>query len=319
MSGIGIIANPHSKLNKRDPWRKQLLSYIVGSQGKVEVTQSVLHLRQVAQEFKDQSIEIVAINGGDGTISQTLTAFIDTYGETPLPHFALLRGGTMNMLASNLGIQGSPEQVLAKLVESYASKHVFKKKRLNSLRVGGQYGFLFGTGVSAAFLETFYQHKSGPIGVLWLMLRIVMSRVWGGELFRRVLKSESVRLTSKDQDWRVECHSCGILASTVRKIPMGFPMFHQAEKPQQSDMEVLCFTIPSEKIVTQLFPVVYQHCLQTLFPKWHQKRRLFSCLSKNIEIYLSKTNIYTLDGEIFKTSQKRLHVDIGPSITFLLP
>ena len=97
MSGIGIITNPHSKQNKRNPSRSQLLSYILGKQGQMEVTQSLDDLAQVAEKFKKNEIEILAINGGDGTISQTLTAFHKVYGDTKLPKIAILPGGTMNV------------------------------------------------------------------------------------------------------------------------------------------------------------------------------------------------------------------------------
>src|SRR5438128_2499711 len=102
MSGIGIITNPHAKLNKRNPSRTALLGYILGQQGQLEVTNSLEDLSRVACEFRDQRIGILAINGGDGTISRTLTAFIHEYDGLPLPKVVLLRGGTINVLAKNL-------------------------------------------------------------------------------------------------------------------------------------------------------------------------------------------------------------------------
>src|SRR4051812_22856783 len=119
MSGIGIITNPHSKLNKRNPARMSLLGYILGAKGQLEVTNTLEDLGRVARDFKEKGVTILAINGGDGTICRTLTAFIKEYGETgtPLPQVALLRGGTINVLANNLRIKGSPEQVLYRLVD----------------------------------------------------------------------------------------------------------------------------------------------------------------------------------------------------------
>ena len=122
MSGIGIITNPHSKLNKRNPQRTALLGYILGEKGRLEVTNNLDDLGRVAREFKSKNIGILAINGGDGTICRTLTAFIQVYGNAPLPKVALLRGGTINVLANNLGIAGSPEQVLYRLVEVYSNE-----------------------------------------------------------------------------------------------------------------------------------------------------------------------------------------------------
>src|SRR5690349_19758362 len=105
MPGIGIIANPHSKLNKQNPERHELLGYILGQQGQLRLTESLEHLSKVAAEFHQKKIDILAINGGDGTISRTLTAIVNEYKGDPLPPIALLRGGTMNVLAQNLGVK----------------------------------------------------------------------------------------------------------------------------------------------------------------------------------------------------------------------
>ena len=61
MAGIGIITNPNSKLNIKKPTRGLLLGYIVGQFGNLEITNSVDDLGRVAQLFKQQSIEILAI------------------------------------------------------------------------------------------------------------------------------------------------------------------------------------------------------------------------------------------------------------------
>ena len=63
MSGIGIITNPHSKLNKRNPNRTALLGYILGAKGQLEVTNTLADLGRVARDFKDKGITTLAING----------------------------------------------------------------------------------------------------------------------------------------------------------------------------------------------------------------------------------------------------------------
>ena len=133
MSGIGIITNPHSKLNKRNPARSALLGYILGEKGTLEVTNSLEDIGRVAREFKERRIGLLAINGGDGTICRTLTAFIKEYGTAPMPKVALLRGGTINVLANNLGIRGSPEQILYRLVEAHSTGGELTSRALRSI------------------------------------------------------------------------------------------------------------------------------------------------------------------------------------------
>ena len=67
-------------------------------------TETLDEVRGLAREFKEKGIDILGISGGDGTNHRTLSTFLEVYGETPLPKIALLRGGTMNNLANQLGI-----------------------------------------------------------------------------------------------------------------------------------------------------------------------------------------------------------------------
>ena len=115
----------------------------------------------MASDFKEHGIKILAINGGDGTISQTLTAFIKAYDGAPLPKIAILRGGTINVLAENLGIKGSPEQVLYRLIERHSINNLTVTRKISTICIEGQHGFLFGNGTTAGFLELFTKIKLG--------------------------------------------------------------------------------------------------------------------------------------------------------------
>ena len=158
MAGIGIITNPHSKLNKRNLYRQQLLSYIAGETGILETTNNLEELENVAREFCQKNITVLAINGGDGTISRTITAFLHAYKENnkALPAIVLLRGGTINMLAKNLRVTGNPEEILYRLIESHSSGQTHKSRTINTLQIGDNYGFLFASGTSSRFLKEFY-------------------------------------------------------------------------------------------------------------------------------------------------------------------
>ena len=71
MPKVGIIANPHSKLNKRRPKRLEVMKKIVGSHGDFIVTQSLSELDEKIKFMSSANYATIAICGGDGTISQT--------------------------------------------------------------------------------------------------------------------------------------------------------------------------------------------------------------------------------------------------------
>src|SRR5205809_168029 len=74
--GIGLITNPRSRVNQREPGRARRLSYLDGSHGNAEATKTIDDLYRVCEEFKKERIDVLGISGGDGTMQHTLTAMI---------------------------------------------------------------------------------------------------------------------------------------------------------------------------------------------------------------------------------------------------
>ena len=67
---------------------------------------SIDELYRIAEDFRRDDIDVLAISGGDGTNHVTLTGFLDVYGGHTMPQVALLRGGTMNTVANSVGVGG---------------------------------------------------------------------------------------------------------------------------------------------------------------------------------------------------------------------
>lgn len=307
MSGIGIITNPHSKLNKRNPARSALLGYILGEQGTLEVTNSLEDLGRVAREFKARNIKILAINGGDGTISRTLTAFLNEYGQHPLPKIALLRGGTINVLANNLKVFGTPEQILYRLVEGHSTGIVFDVKKLSTIEIQGNFGFLFGNGVASSFLKEYYKRKSGPVGALLWVLLVWISGFWNGGLYRGIVRDlwYTLRIPTR---LSLAHRTCAVFCSTVREMPLGIPLFLQLTKTQRQ-IQCYSFCFKAKEAIWQLplFMLKRQKC-----------HPLVLDLTTNHLIIESKAPYdYTLDGELYTCNDGYLEIRLGPEIEFL--
>ncbi|HPM41898.1 MAG TPA: sphingosine kinase, partial [bacterium] len=67
MSGIGIILNPHSRSNRKNPERIKQLGFIVGDRGSCHATETLDQVRDLAREFRNRGVEVLGISGGDGT------------------------------------------------------------------------------------------------------------------------------------------------------------------------------------------------------------------------------------------------------------
>lgn len=306
MAGIGIIANPHSKLNKRNPERPKLLSYIAGERGQLEITQNLEQLKDVATDFKKKNIDILAINGGDGTISQTLSAFIKIYETQPLPQIAVLGGGTMNMLAKNLNISGSPQEILTRLIQVYSSQVPVNEKTIPSLKVEENYGFLFASGTSAHFLREFYKNKTGALGAISLVLKLSFSILSKGDLHKNIVQSEQVSIESPGSG-PLAHQSLSVLASTVVKVPLGLPYFtqlrHSDHKIQYSSV-----TMSTSEIAYKL--------PRLIFNRGNPKFELTATC--NHFSFQSQSKIfYTIDGELYQSDSNNLKISLGPEIRFI--
>ena len=101
----------------RRPHIGDTLRKLVGDDGFVCETKSVDELGQFAEECLRNEIDVLCMNGGDGTSHLTLTAFVHAYGSRPLPTVVSLRGGTMNSFPASFKHKGSTEKILARTME----------------------------------------------------------------------------------------------------------------------------------------------------------------------------------------------------------
>lgn len=313
MAGIGIISNPYSKLNRKNPKRSDYLSYIAGKKGHVAITKTIDELASVAVDFKKQDISILAINGGDGTISQTLTVFHKIYDNKPLPKIALLRGGTMNVLASNLKIKGSPEHILYQLIEKHSTGRWIPAMSINSLVIEGQLGFLFANGTPANFLQKFYENKKGSLGAAWMVAKVVLSRFLYQRFYHKIV-THSATSIGVDSQKNFERKTIAVLISTLAKMPLGPKLFpamesHVGNSPHHQAQLVAYAADPLKASVLVPWDAFVLPTKDTAI----KTRRT----GKSFVIITESSMLYTLDGELYHPSSKSLEINVGPAFDFL--
>ena len=72
------------------------------------------------REMARQGVNAVAISGGDGTVSAVLNAVFEHNPFHRVPLLAALHGGTANMTAGDVGVQGRHDRALSSLLEGAA-------------------------------------------------------------------------------------------------------------------------------------------------------------------------------------------------------
>lgn len=79
-------------------------------------------LAPALDDLAREGIDLLAINGGDGTVSTVLTRLFEARPFADLPALALLSGGTTNMNAADVGLRGKPERALERLMRRVAEE-----------------------------------------------------------------------------------------------------------------------------------------------------------------------------------------------------
>ena len=197
---IGVVLNPRSRRNLRDPRAASRLARTLGDQGVVREARTLDDLYRIAEDFKKLDIDVLGISGGDGTNHVTLTGFINVYCGSQLPQIAFLRGGTMNTVANSVGVRhGRPEGLLDRLLQAYAERasqpllhaernvmHIVASDRQRN-PASDHYGFLFGTGVVRGYLAEYYRGgEPTPLVAAKTLLRGVGSTIVQGDMIKRM-------------------------------------------------------------------------------------------------------------------------------------
>jgi len=308
MPGIGVINNPYSKKNKKNPDWMQSLGYIAGTKGTAVATRSVEDISEMIRFFKEREIDILAINGGDGSNSLVLTALIGEYGNHPLPKIALLKGGTMNIAANSCGIKGSTAGLMVNLVHKYRQGMPFETTWRDILCVEGRYGFIFGNGFTQSFLEVLYESgDKNPWSASKLLARGVVSTVVGGKLARRLFEKVNARVVLDGQEVPRKTFAA-LAASTVDQLGLNFKPFHRCtEKPHTFHFLGI---ISSPAALSVSLPKIY-------LGKKVSPRKVYERVASRALIETEQTLKYTLDGENYE-SPERLEISTGPRLEIIV-
>jgi diacylglycerol kinase family enzyme len=78
------------------------------------ITHSAAEIAPALQQLAALNIEVLAINGGDGTVAAILGELLESGVFDRLPLIALLPGGTANMNAGDVGVRGSLAKAVAR-------------------------------------------------------------------------------------------------------------------------------------------------------------------------------------------------------------
>jgi hypothetical protein len=147
---VGLISNARSERNK---------SGLVDLDRAIDGRSDIRHLRfdgrqpmtELLHELARGGIDLLAINGGDGTVQAALTSLLEDRPLDPPPPMAILPRGMANMTAADVGLKGrnaaALERVLAIGRQGSLGGHILERRVLRVDGIQGwppQRGMFFG-------------------------------------------------------------------------------------------------------------------------------------------------------------------------------
>ncbi len=319
-----VFVNPGSRANRRDPGCADRFSSILGETGRVVTPTGLEALSQEARRVVDSSPSVIGIHGGDGTLHWTIGELIRAYAGRPLPPVAVLPGGTMNVVASSLGIRVRAERLLEELAATRRAGQVPQTIHRRCLKVlcapaGAantpaaceiNYGFVFGTGLISNFLEEYYaKHGYGAVRAGWILMRTVLSAVTTKRLADRVFRQFRGEVLVDDHKlpWPA---LVGVGAATVTEVGLGFKLNHRADDDPDR-FGVLAISCPPLSLMLDLAAV---RAGNGISPK-----RAWSAVASRMTIAPEAGGCaYTIDGDLYRTDGP-ISVEVGPPLDFVRP
>jgi hypothetical protein len=146
MTRLGVVSNPRSGRNRRRGLG--VPPDLAARHGACHaVPGAAAELTQVLAGFARDGVETIVVDGGDGTVRAVIQAALAEPGFARPPRFAVLRSGTTNMIAGDVGIDGDPATAFARLIASDAGATVVRRPLLAvETGHGTELGFFLGAG-----------------------------------------------------------------------------------------------------------------------------------------------------------------------------
>jgi diacylglycerol kinase family enzyme len=306
--GIGVINNPYSRKNKKNPEWLDGLGCIIGNQGTSAATKDVEDIHGMIRLFKEQEIDILAINGGDGSNSLVLTSLIEQYQDQKLPKIALLRGGTMNVVANSCGVKGTSVGLTIDLVEKYREGIPFETTWRDTLEIEGRYGFVFGNGFIYSFLEALYNTgKKSTWTASKLLTKGALSSVSKGSFAEDLFRPVRAKVKADGQELPQHTFSA-ITAGTVEQIGMNFKPFYRCEEQPKTFHMIGILCSPASFVAAM--PKIYMG-------KKVDPKKVVEVVAHEVLLESDDPLSYTLDGENYSTGNT-LKISTGPRLQIIV-
>lgn len=229
---IWLIHNPLSRSGAKQGERLRAVAEASGGEIAWRAPETLEDLREVVAEATAAGAEILAIHGGDGTVHRVLSALVVHLGggapgphlrDLPVPQLMILKAGTVNIVAGNIGAPSDGATRLRGLLKIRAEGGTPETKELALTVVNGRHaGFIFGTGAIPRTMDAYYQ---GGDASIWKSAKVigrgVVSTLVGGAFARGLFHRDPYTVTVDGELWPGDGWGA-VCVGTVPRMALGF-------------------------------------------------------------------------------------------------
>lgn len=304
MTRIGVVRNPKSHGNRANPPGPTPEGVrLVEPFGRDA-------LRTELEIFARDGLDLLIIDGGDGTVRDVISLLPHTFGEA-LPLLAVLPSGKTNVLAIDLGTPNGWRLEEALLAARRAEPRVKSRPPLRVSWADGHrpclQGFFFGVGapVKATNLSQTV-HKVGffhNLAVAVTIMTATLGALFGGarDEWREGVPAQ-LALNGETQPGG---ERFAVVATALKRLPFGLKPFG----PPREGLKLLDVDAPPRRLWKAL-PMVLSGKAEPKLESMGYRRRDPELVS------LGGGAPFVLDGEVFEGGE--LTIGLGPALRFLV-
>ncbi|TCP36667.1 diacylglycerol kinase family protein [Sphingomonas sp. BK235] len=303
-SRVGVIGNPLSRRNRAHAFSERVEGEVM-----TRAPTSQRALAEALVELAAARIELLVVDGGDGTVRDVLTAAPAAFGSA-MPTVAVIPSGKTNALAIDLGVPATWTATDARA--AFAAGRVETRTPVEITREDGVTlrGFLFGAGGFVRATELAQRtHAIGAFGGIAVGLSVagaIAQTVFGGRdnpwRAGEPMKMANLRDgTARTQDLYL------LLGSTLRRLPLGL----RPLGANRAGLNLLAVEAPP-----RLLPLAAPAILAGREGGWLERAGYHHC--HDVPAFqLDLRGGFILDGEAF--AAESITVRTGAPIRFVTP
>jgi len=296
---IALVSNPLSRRNSRG-----ISAISAAAAAHPRLRHHVLvqfeELPSVIESLIDEGVDLLVINGGDGTVRAVLTELLTKHRFEPTPLLAILPGGTTNSIAADVGPSGNSCKSLHRLVEATGQNDLGKyivTRNIIRVETGSDHNIQYGMLFASAGLCPGIRLRRRLFPQTWIpevvagaltVMGLLCSSVIGGQMAKPLRDGETVTMALDNEAGIQNTYSLLMISTLASSYFNSRPFWGN----EPGSLKYSRIVAPTDGLLRNILPYLFGGDERRL-PATYQ-----SGAADNISLQMSCE--FLLDGEFFR-------------------